>query len=505
MKRLLALLAAAATTLTLTVGAVASDAAEPSHGAYPAPPTLSLHWAACDGGFECATARVPLDYHRPHGATITLPMIRKPAADPAHRIGSLFLLPGGPGQSGVGIVRTTPPPFFALLGRFDVVSFDPRGVAGSRPAIDCDSNVDPNFVFDPPDEVDRHALVARVRDYVGDCARANGALLSHVGTGNVARDLDLMRAAVGDPKLNAVGISYGSIIGAAYASMFPGRSRALVLGSAVDAGAWFNRPIEYAHVQAGGFEQALRRFFLRCAAAGAACGFGGADPQTAFDSLVATLHRNPLTSTDPQHPGRLNDHIVLDAALNAVYSINVWPDFAHALSAAAAGNAGPMLAFAADVGAVSGNHRRDQPLAVGAVDTRYPASLARYFRAAEHDFGSYDHYWGLQYDNLFGALWPASDPDVFRGPIHNPKQAPTILVIGNTYDPAAPYVGAKRLTAELGNARLLTFQADGHASLTTGNPCLLGATLAYLHDPDVLPDPGASCIDERNPFPPAPG
>lgn len=498
MRRLLCMIAAAAAALTLSAGTAAAEASAPGHGGYPA---LRLHWTPCDSGFECATARVPLDYHRPHGATVALPTIRKPAGDRAHRIGSLFLLPGGPGQSGIDIVRTTPPPFFALLARFDVVSFDPRGVAGSRPSVDCHSDVDPGFVFDPPNEVDRNQLLAKVRDYVGDCARANRALLAHVGTGNVARDLDLMRAAVGDAKLNAVGISYGSIIGATYASMFPGRSRALVLGSAVDAQAWFTTPVEYARVQAGGFEQGLRRFFLRCAAAGAACGFGGADPQTAFDSLVATLRRHPLPSTDPQHPGRLDDHIVLEAALNATYSISLWPDLAHALAAAAAGNAGPMLAFAAHVGALTGNHRRDQQLAVGSVDTSYPTPLARYFRAAEEDSGIFAHYAGLHYDNLFGALWKATDPDVFRGPIHNPESAPTVLVIGNTYDPAAPYAGAQRLTAELGNARLLTFQADGHASLTTGDPCLLGATLAYLHDPAVLPAQGATCVDQREPFP----
>lgn len=273
-------------------------------------PVPTLHWADCGGGFQCTDARVPLDYDHPRGPTISIALIRKPAADRAHRIGSLFELPGGPAQSGVQVLRDSPPQLLALLSRFDVIGFDARGTGAGRPAVDCHAT--PPTFFARPDTVDRHVYTAAVWAYGRDCLQRNAEILPHLSTANVARDVDRLRAAVGDRQLTAIGISYGTDLGAVYASLFPGRIRAMVLGSADDAQANIDRPIELGERQMAAFEDELGRFFTRCAAAGPRCGFGGTDPEAAFDALLARLDAHPL-------PGPVTGDDVREGALGATY------------------------------------------------------------------------------------------------------------------------------------------------------------------------------------------
>jgi len=209
----------------------------------PGPDIPTINWTPCRGAFQCARTTAPLDYDRPFATTISLALIRLPAADPAQRIGSLFVNPGGPGGSGVDFVRQAGRSLpLELRGRFDIIGFDPRGVAESTP-LRCFATfqeavaVLPPFAFPINDE---EQAQWRTGDQAlsAACADRGGAIQNHMSTANVARDLDLLRQAVGDDKLNFLGYSYGSSIGATYANLFPDRVGALVVDGLLNPVAW---------------------------------------------------------------------------------------------------------------------------------------------------------------------------------------------------------------------------------------------------------------------------
>jgi pimeloyl-ACP methyl ester carboxylesterase len=208
MRRLVALVSV---VLALASAAPAAASASPS--------VPRLRWTACDNGLQCATARVPLDYHHPHGRTIALALYRRPAIDPARRIGSLFVNPGGPGGSPLPLVRDADQLWTAeVRARFDIVGFDPRGVAASSP-VHCFPTVqaEQDFLSQLPafpvtvDEQTRY--LGKLAEFSADCDRSNAEMLRHMSTANVARDLDLLRQAVGDAGLSYDGVSYGTYLG----------------------------------------------------------------------------------------------------------------------------------------------------------------------------------------------------------------------------------------------------------------------------------------------------
>src|SRR5690349_18717812 len=213
-------------------------------------PTPALAWTACGttapataAGVECAVARLPLDYDQPQGKQVGIAVAKVPAADPAHRIGSLFFNFGGPGGPAVDYLQSQGAGIFSTLNaRFDIVAFDPRGVGQSTPSVDCQVNQETEGLSllpaPTPFTVDVKALVAHAQHYVDKCQANNGAILRHLSTANVARDMDALRAAVGDAKLSYLGFSYGTFLGATYAALFPDRYRALVLDGAVTPDEW---------------------------------------------------------------------------------------------------------------------------------------------------------------------------------------------------------------------------------------------------------------------------
>ena len=439
-----------------------------------APATASppkLDWKPCEKpGFECAAAKVPLDYDHPYGRKIELALVRARAVDPATRLGSVFNHPGGPGGSGVDNVLNAPPAAIAAITRrYDIIGFDARGAGHSRPLIDCKVDQEREGIYSQPLGP---SVVARTPGYLRRCMKLNGDLMGHMSSADVARDLDQLRAAVGDERLNLIGHSYGTFVGATYAGMFPARTGRMVLDSPMDAETWVHRPFAALRDQTAGLEDSLQRFF-------AATGFD----EAAYDELVARLDRTPL--------GRLDGDDVRIAAMS-VTSPREWPALKDALEQAQHGD-GTALRVMTDVYYSGGLFGFDLTVAEQALDQRYPHHLKPFLRAGRRAAALFPRFaFNNGFSELAFGLLPVSDADAFFGPFRNARSAPPALVIGTTHDPFTPYVWAKRLTRDLGNARLLTYNGDGHGAVTDLSPCIVGNMLAYLED-GVLPPEGASC------------
>jgi len=324
----------------------------------------------------------------------------------------------------------------------------------------------------------------------------NGELLAHMTSADMARDLDLLRAAVGDERLTYIGQSYGTLLGATYASLFPGRARALVLADPVDTDTWTNRPFEAFREQSASFEYLLDRFFAACAAHQAACGFGGEDPESAFELTLESLDRAPVSMTGP--PGTVDGDDARLAAVQAMLSPRDRPRLAASLASAQADDGTGLRQLADEYYAREPDGTSpliDSQWATLSVDQDYPHAVAPFLAAGRHAASLFPHAFGNSgYSELAFGLSPVRRRP-FRGPFVNSSKSGTALVIGMTHDPNTPYAWAKRLTADLGNARLLTLRGDGHDILSSLNPCILGQALLYLED-GTLPPVGATCQRE---------
>jgi pimeloyl-ACP methyl ester carboxylesterase len=485
-------------------------------GAAPAAePVPTLVWADCGttpqgtaAGVQCATADLPMDFDEPDGDRVQIAVARVPATDPANRIGSLFLNFGGPGGTTVDVLQARGAGLFpALNARFDLVGFDPRGVGQSTPAIDCRADQETQGIYSQPVptplDVDEDAYVAKAQGYVDACLANNGEILEHVSTANVARDMDALRAAVGDDRLTYLGFSYGTFLGATYASLFPDRYRAMVLDGALDADQYVNDPFSSLATQTAGFEQSLARFTEACAVDQAACsGFGGADPYLAYDRLVASAEAAPIPADGfAFDPRAVDGDDIRTATTLLLYAKQRWGLLGAALADAAAGDGSTIRALTdAAYGRLddgSYDAGGDRYFAIGAAEQQYPTGdLDVYFDRGAESWASFPHFWSNSgYAEVSYGLWPARDEDAFLGPFDVPPSAATPLVIGTTYDPATPYAGAQRLVDDLGNARLLTMEGDGHTAYGGDSPCVDAATDAYLVD-GTLPAAGTVCVQE---------
>jgi pimeloyl-ACP methyl ester carboxylesterase len=443
----------------------------------PASAAPKLDWKPCDDGFECATAKVPLDYDHPSGRKLELALTRARAADPKTRLGSVFFHPGGPGGSGVDSIHNAPPQAIAAVTRrYDIIGFDARGAGHSHPVADCkvDSERDGarSQPFIRPETLDVGTFVDHTMSYLRRCMKVNGDVMAHMSSAEVARDLDELRAAVGDKRLNYIGHSQGTLVGADYASLFPGRVGRMILDSPVDAETWTHEPFEAIREQTASLEDELDRFF-------AATGFSEDD----FDDLMEQLDRKPLGSLDG------ND---LRAAAMAISSPREWPAFKDALVAAQHGDGGALRAMTDEYygGALFGF---DLEVATNAADQLYPRRVKPFLRAGRHSAALFPHFFNNSgYEEMAYGLLPISREGAYHGPFRNSYKSAPALVIGTTHDPYTPYVWAKHLTHDLGNARLLTYRGDGHGAVTDLNPCILGHMLPYLEE-GVLPPTGASC------------
>ncbi|HZQ56594.1 MAG TPA: alpha/beta hydrolase [Acidimicrobiales bacterium] len=446
--------------------------------ALPAPPPLG--WSPCGAGRQCSTLVVPVDYGRPGAAQIGIALRRRPASDPAHRIGSLVLNPGGPGESGIAKLDTDVALLPAdVLARFDVVAFDPRGIGGSDP-LHCagDTYAGPTPDPDPQTADAQRVLLDADRAYADACGRAGGDLLAHLGTADVARDLDELRAALGDARLTYLGLSYGTFLGSQYAGMFPTHVRAMVLDGALDP----SLPTDaLANAQAQGFERSLAAFLSWWRPDG-----GG---RAAFDAVVTSVRARPLRVGARQvGPAELYTGV-----FGTLYARSFWPSLARALAAAAAGNGAPVL------GLFDGYERTGDPTfdtdtnnAVNCIDHPVPRdpgafpARAAAAGAAAPDFGPL-FAWG----GLMCAVWPVPDSALrVPAPVHAPG-SPPIVVVGTTGDPATPYAWAQSLASQLSQGVLLTRVGDDHVALFY-SACVRNWAGAYLVGLQP-PPPGTVC------------
>ena len=526
-------LAALVAVLAATIYAVPSSAGAattaPSASGTGSAAVPKLHWGSCAaegeglGAFQCATAMVPLDYDKPKGRQITLALARLPASDPSHKIGSLFLNPGGPGGSGVDFLFGAGPFLYSdeVRARFDLVGFDPRGIIRSTP-LRCYDTFD-EAIADlapmpfPYTREEERVWIRSDRAVARACAEHAGPILDHMSTANVARDMDLLRRAVGDAKLTYAGYSYGTYLGSTYANLFPTKVRALVVDGVLDPVAWSTGRGDQARTlpfsnrlrSAKGAYATLQEFLRLCDAGGPNCAFSQGDPKRRFDRLAKRLLREPVEFTDPETGEVIlaTYNELIGATLSVLYDPAVWPLWAEILQqldelSSPASAAADLRALRARLGVAF--QQEDYPNfvegfpGVACSETHNPANVgawARAARAQDRQFPYFGRPW--TWTSSICQPWPGRDHDQFDGPWNHTTANP-VLVVGNLFDPATPYHGAVTVDRLLPNSRLLTLAGWGHTSLFA-SACIDAHVSTYLLTTRVPPK-GTVCQPDVVPF-----
>ena len=449
--------------------------------------------------FECADFSVPLDYANPARGELKLALHPPAGRNQANRIGSLLVNPGGPGGSGIDFLRGWSPAVpREISDRFDLVSFDPRGVGQSSPIV-CGENVQELLALnpDPVTDAEWQTVVDETKAFTDLCKQHDGHDLPFYGTDNVARDMDRIREGLGEDKLTYVGYSYGTSIGQVYADLFPDNVRAMVLDGAVDNSLDADtRNLE----QLVAFEAALNRFIDYCRSTRCF----SVDPQVAIQTLIDRAEASPIAAPGEDRP--LREGEVLWGLISSLYARFQWGGLANAISDALNGNGSRMLRLVDNLWGRNSDGTYDNFFdansAVNCIDQRvdrnpdHHRQLSLDFAKQAPIFGA----WG-GYLNLTCALWDA-EPVPLRTP--RAAGAPPILVIGNTGDPATPLKWSSALSKQLESGVLLTNDAEGHTAYLQGDFCIEKTVNAYLLDLTV-PAPGSHCGNAGiEPVPPLP-
>lgn len=452
-------------TTTTSTAVTAASPADPL-GGYVAP---TIEWSPCGSGSDCGWLVVPLDWDVPSGPTIGVFVVSTPAADPDRRIGALVVNPGGPGASGVDFARGGGPyAGTALAERYDVVAWDPRGVGGSAP-LECGGAVVERFLrldSDPDDADEQAALRSGAEAIALDCAGRDGDVLPHVGTDDVARDLEALRRALGVP-VAYHGFSYGTLIGLRHASLFPGALARMVLDAVVDPTASL---ADLLRRQATATEATLTRLL--------------GDRLANWDELARRVETAPVPAEDGRS---LRPADVSTAGFRAGYAEQYGEVLRDGLADALDGDGTLLLRLADDYRAF-GSFTAYQ--AVSCVDSTHPigpaawAAFAAEVEALAPRLGP-----GVANEMLPCAYWPVA-PAPVTGPVRAEGSGP-ILVVGTTGDPITPLAQAERVAEALADGHLLVHEGDGHGAYGS-NGCVREAVERYLVD-GVVPDAGTRC------------
>ncbi len=487
-RRLLAL-AASASVIALALSGCVSWFAPPAPAATTSKPTgekvapelqrfysQTLSWSSCDGGMQCATVTAPMNWMDPAQATIKLALVRHPAT--GKRLGSLLVNPGGPGASGVDFVTSSLSYAVdsSLQDSYDIVGFDPRGV-GASSAVNCGGpSVLDRFLYDiTPGTPGSDAWIAATEQSTAafgqDCLKNTGPLLQYVDTVSAARDLDLLRAVLGDRKLNYLGYSYGTFLGVTYADLYPKNTGRLVLDGALDPA---TSDFDVTLTQAKGFESALRAYLKSCIGQ-KDCPFSGTVDQamTAIGTIFAQLQASPIRGSDGRELGA---NTMFAAVILPLYNQDNWPYLNKLFSDVKKG--GSSVAFSL---ADSYNERNSDGSyasneteafdAINCLDYKTDDSIDT-MRAQAAQLAKAAPVFGplMAWGGTTCAGWPFPATRT-RGPISAAGSAP-ILVLGTTNDPATPYVWAQNMAKELDNGHLVTRHGEGHTAYNKGNSCV---------------------------------
>lgn len=454
-----------------------------------------IDWSECDAG-ECATVDVPVDYAEPDGKTTELALARRPADNPDERIGTLFVNPGGPGASGIDYLEQfTSQASEEMLARYDIVGFDPRGVASSDP-VDCldDEELDAFIEADPtPDKAAEVRDLAKSTKAMGKgCLADAGALAENMSTVDVARDLDVLRGVVGDKTLSYLGASYGTFIGSTYAELFPKRVGRLVLDGAIDPSLTAH---ESSVAQSKGFDTALRAYVDDCVANADTCPLGS-DAESGMRKIsdfLDQVDKEPIDTGDANRP--LTESLAFYGIVLPLYDEQSWPALSQALSGAFEGD-GEMLLQFADLyfsrnSAGFESNQAEAQLAVNCLDSPSNATPAD-IRAAMPAYEKASPVFGeiFAWMEAGCASWPIEPAK--KTPKIDGKGAAPILVVGTTRDPATPYKQAVALADQLDSGVLLSRDGDGHTAYHRGNSCIDETIDAYLLEGEV-PKDGTEC------------
>lgn len=472
-------------------GSAVAEELEPYYG-------QELRWRDCGvEGFQCTTMKAPLDYAKPGDGDVKLAVSRKKATGPGKRIGSLLVNPGGPGASAIGYLQG-----YAAIGypapvraRYDMVAVDPRGVARSEPVtcltgkeMDAYTQVDQT----PDDQGEVTALNDAFDAFANGCEKRSGTILPHVSTVETARDMDILRALLGDEKLHYVGASYGTFLGATYADLFPARVGRLVLDGAMDPSL---PAIDVNRDQTAGFEAAFQSFAADCVKQDD-CPLGTtntSDASTALKKLFTDLDSEPAKTGETR---QLTESLATTGVIAAMYDEAAWPQLREAIAGAQRGEGSGLLALADSYyeREPSGTYANLMfaNAAVNCLDLAPafagPAAVEKAlpdFEKASPVFGR-----GFAWAALNCGSWPVEATGTPRRT--EAEGAAPIVVVGTTRDPATPYKWAEALADQLSSGTLLTYAGDGHTAYGRGSDCIDTAINTYLLE-GTPPKDGKKC------------